>query len=69
MFTELQNKVVQRRVMEKNYSENYGDFLHKLKQPRRETEKGALYKDFDFHAHQFITHLGRVHPSQLSVLM
>ena len=40
----------------------------KLKKPRRETDKGALYEDYSLLVHQFIAHLRRIHPSRPSVM-
>ena len=45
-----------------------GGPVRKLKKPRRETEKGALFEDYSFLVHQFIAHLRRVHPSKPSVM-
>ena len=41
----------------------------KLKKPRRETEKGALFEDYSLLVHQFIAHLRRIHPSKPSIMM
>ena len=41
----------------------------KLKKPRRETDKGALYEDYSLLVHQFIAHLRRIHPSKPSIMM
>ena len=43
--------------------------VHKLKKPRRETEKGALFEDYSPLVHRFIAHLRRIHPSKPSVMM
>ena len=43
--------------------------VRKLKKPRRETEKGALYEDYNLLVHQFIAHLRRIHPSKPSIMM
>ncbi len=43
--------------------------VHKLKKPRRETEKGALFEDYSLLVHQFIAHLRRVHPSRPAIMM
>ena len=40
-----------------------------MKKPKRETEKGALYEDYDLLVHQFIAHLRRIHPSKPSIMM
>ena len=43
--------------------------VRKLKKPKRETEKGALYEDYSLLVHQFIAHLRRVHPSRPAIMM
>ena len=39
----------------------HGAVANKRFKSRRDTNKGALYHAYDFHVHQFITHLRRVH--------
>ena len=46
-----------------------GGPVRKLKKPKRETEKGALYEDYNLLVHQFIAHLRRIHPSKPSIMM
>ena len=41
----------------------------KPKRPRKETDKGALYHDYCYQIHQFITHLRDVHPADPSIMM
>lgn len=36
---------------------------------KRETEKGALYHEYDWQTHQFVTHLRRVHSSNPPIQM
>ena len=34
----------------------------RTKRARAETDKGALYHEYDLHTHQFIAHFRRIHP-------
>ncbi len=39
------------------------------KKLRTAMEKGALWLEYGFHVHQFVTHLRRVHPANKDIMM
>ena len=43
--------------------------VRQQKKVKRETEKGALWHEYDLPAHQYIAHLRRVHHSNLDIMM
>ena len=60
---------IYRTTTRKDDSEDDEPVRVPAKKTKVETDKGALYYEYNFLAHQFIAHLRRVHPSRPAILM